>query len=159
MPRATCVGRPNILEFGSGNTLPGEADGNSLRDLARESTRARKLLADNDNKPTSAHAVYVISDIKGMICKIGRAQSPAKRLATVQTGNAYGVYLHRVFWVDDLRSAENVERRSHEIARHFRLQGEWFECPVNVAHTVILKALDEMNIDYAVFTPTIRSST
>lgn len=156
MPKATCVGQPRILRFGSGNGHPGEADASSLCGLAKEASIARKLLVANDNQPTSAHCVYVMSDIGGLVCKIGRAHSPAKRLATVQTGNPNTIYLHRVFWVDDQRSAEGVERRSHELARHFRLQGEWFDCPVDVAHNVILKALDEMNIDYAVFTPNIR---
>lgn len=155
MARATSIGRPNILEFGGGNAVPDAYGYDALRGMARDARRTRRHLVANDNKPTSAHAVYVVSDSVGLICKIGKAHCPSRRLSTIQTGNPTELFLHRVFWFDDERSATEIERRSHEYANRVgrRLMGEWFECPVNHAHEIVVRAADEMNIDYAVFTP------
>lgn len=157
------IGSPNILVIGEGNlswNVPPKRSAldrkyekplHQVRVLAR---RSRKLLPANDNHKKSAHAVYVVSDIEGKVTKIGRAHCPSSRLSRIQTGNPYELFLHRVFWVDRGRDAEELERRSHELAGpHGRLMGEWFACNVVQAHTIIAKALDEMNIDYVAITP------
>lgn len=118
------------------------------------------MLAANDNEKNPAHAVYVVSDIKGEISKIGRAHCPSSRLSRIQTGNPEELFLHRVFWVDNGRLASEVERISHELAAPFgRLMGEWFCCKAHEAHSLIVSALEEMNIDYVALTPEIKGNS
>lgn len=157
------IGAPNVLVIGEGNlnwnTLLQRSPldrvyEHSLHDVRALARQSRKLLPANDNLQKSAHSVYVVSDIEGKVSKIGRAHCPSSRLSRIQTGNPYELFLHRVFWVDRGRDAEELERRSHELAgEHGRLMGEWFECNVVQAHALIAKALDEMNIDYVAITP------
>ena len=159
------IGAANVLVIGDGNIKLGAPEQrssldrkyeNRLHDVRALARRSRKLLAVNDNIEKSAHAVYVVSDIEGKVTKIGRAHCPSSRLSRIQTGNPYELFLHRVFWVDRGRDAEALERRSHELAgSHGRLMGEWFECNVVQAHTLIAKVLAEMNIDYVAITPSI----
>lgn len=157
------IGVPNIMVLGDGN-IPwrvqprrGGSDRtfevplHNVRKIARKS---RKLLAANDNKPHPAHAVYVVSDVVGDVSKIGRAHCPSSRLSRIQTGNPEELFLHRVFWVDSGRVAQEVERIAHELAAPFgRMMGEWFCCKPHEAHSVIVEALDAMNIDYVAITP------
>lgn len=119
------IGWPNILVIGDGNlnwNVPPKRSAldrkyeNPLHDVRALARRSRKLLAVNDNIEKSAHAVYVVSDIEGKVTKIGRAHCPSSRLSRIQTGNPYELFLHRVFWVDQGRDAEELERRSHELA-------------------------------------------
>ncbi|MCW8279875.1 GIY-YIG nuclease family protein [Agrobacterium sp. InxBP2] len=160
------IGAPNILVIGDGNIkwqAPAQRSPldrkyeDPLHDVRALARRSRKMLAVNDNIEKSAHAVYVVSDIEGKVTKIGRAYCPSSRLSRIQTGNPYELFLHRVFWVDRGRDAEELERRSHELAgSHGRLMGEWFACNVVQAHALIAKALDEMNIDYVAITPSTK---
>ncbi|WP_146258640.1 GIY-YIG nuclease family protein [Agrobacterium rosae] len=160
------IGVPNVLVIGDGNIkweAPEQRSSldrkyeNPLHDVRVLARRSRKMLAANDNIEKSAHAVYVVSDIEGKVTKIGRAYCPSSRLSRIQTGNPYELFLHRVFWVDRGRDAEDLERRSHELAASCgRLMGEWFACNVVQAHTLIVKVLDEMNIDYVAITPSTK---
>ncbi len=160
------IGAPNVLVIGDGNlkwdaplersSLDREYE-KPLHDVRALARRSRTMLAANDNHEKSAHSVYVVSDIAGKVTKIGRAYCPSSRLSRIQTGNPYELFLHRVFWVDRGRDAEELERRSHELAASCgRLMGEWFACNVVQAHTLIAKVLDEMNIDYVAITPSMK---
>lgn len=114
------------------------------------------MLAANDNSPTSAHAVYVVSDIKGEVSKIGMAHCPSSRLSRIQTGSPEELFLHRVFWVDDRGYAAEVELIAHELATPLgRLMGEWFQCRVDQAHGFIVSAMEKMNIDFVAITPEV----
>lgn len=160
------IGDPNVLVIGDGNIklgAPAQRSSldrkyeNALHDVRALARKSRRMLAANDNIENSAHAVYVVSDIEGKITKIGRAYCPSGRLSRIQTGNPCELFLHRVFWVDRGRDAQELERRSHELASsHGRLMGEWFACNVVQAHTLIAKVLDEMNIDYVAITPSTK---
>lgn len=157
------IGNPNILVLGDGNIpwrCPRERSGldrtfeEQLHNVRKIARKSRKTLASNDNNPHPAHAVYVVSDIQGNVSKIGRAHCPSSRLSRIQTGNPDELFLHRVFWVDGSASAASAERRAHELAAPFgRLMGEWFCCRPHEAHTIIIRALDELNVDYVAITP------
>lgn len=102
------------------------------------------------------HAVYVIGDVYGRECKIGKAANPINRLAQLQTGNHRQLFLHRVFWMRE-REASSVEALAHRIAEgsYDRLIGEWFRCSPNEAHEAIECAIEYRgNIQsYCVVTP------
>ncbi|MCG7507077.1 GIY-YIG nuclease family protein [Mesorhizobium retamae] len=102
-------------------------------------------------------AVYVIGVSDAKCVKIGKATSPAKRLATLQTGNHEPLFLHRVFWVPTVREADRVEKLAHEYSGtdSIRLEGEWFECSPYQAHKSIERALDHFGSHYCVLTPAL----
>lgn len=87
-------------------------------------------------------AVYVIGDVHGRECKIGKAVDPVARLAQLQTGNPMALFIHRVFWLRR-GDADAVEIQAHRFAGkyHKRLQGEWFECDPSKAHDAVEKAI------------------
>jgi hypothetical protein len=101
-------------------------------------------------------AVYVIGDVYGDECKIGKALDPIARLAQLQTGNHRQLFLHRVFWVDS-KFISTVERGAHRIAGHYfdRLWGEWFSCGPFEAHAAIEAAIttNQRIKNYCVMTP------
>lgn len=101
-------------------------------------------------------SVYVIGDVFGRQCKIGKAVDPVARLAQLQTGNPNLLFLHRVFWMGR-NAADLVEMAAHGVAenRHVRLQGEWFMCSPDEAHFAIEDAIVlARNVgSYCVMTP------
>lgn len=102
------------------------------------------------------YSVYVIGDVMGRQCKIGKAANPVSRLAQLQTGNPNLLFLHRVFWMRRV-VADRVEVTAHRIAgnRYTRLQGEWFECSPDQAHTAIEESIHHAGVtkSYCAMTP------
>lgn len=100
-------------------------------------------------------AVYVVGPWDGSCVKIGKANSPANRLAQLQTGNPDPIFLHRVFWLSDMEKATAVEQRAHVfVGNHYRrLVGEWFECFPTKAHELVLKAISSFGWNYIAMTP------
>jgi T5orf172 domain len=137
----------SILKLGEGNThSASRAKLNYLWALAHQS---------KNHISREACAVYVIGSIIPACVKIGIAGNPARRLAELQTGNPDFLFLYRVFWVDTFDIAERVERLTHRSIglKWRRLAGEWFECPVTIAHEEIVQQLDAEQLDYVSLTP------
>lgn len=105
---------------------------------------------------TSTGAVYVIGDVYGRECKIGKALDPISRLAQLQTGNHRQLFLHRVFWVP-AKTISEIERKAHRFAEHYfeRLWGEWFNCSPSEAHAAVQAAVNTNNLvkSFCVMTP------
>ncbi|MBZ9943456.1 GIY-YIG nuclease family protein [Mesorhizobium sp. BR1-1-13] len=101
-------------------------------------------------------AVYVVGTISPSCVKVGKADSPARRLTELQTGNPDVLHIHRVFWFDNSKIAEEIEAKSHAIIatkNWRRLTGEWFECPPHVAHDAIVQASEHTSVRYCALTP------
>lgn len=111
-----------------------------------------------DTAAQGCGCVYVIGDVYGRECKIGKALDPVKRLAQLQTGNPNQLFLHRVFWLKRAQ-ADKVEMWSHQAAErlYVRLHGEWFQCSPDQAHLIILNSIIKSGWikSYSVMTPTI----
>jgi len=106
--------------------------------------------------PRESSAVYVVGSIAPSCIKVGKADSPSRRLGELQTGNPDVLHLHRVFWFDSAAIAAKIEAKAHELISHRkwrRLTGEWFECPPSVAHDAILRAADVSSVGYFALTP------
>lgn len=136
-----------ILNLGDGNThSASQARLNYLWALAHQS---------KNHINAEATAIYVVGSIRPSCVKVGIAGNPTRRLSELQTGNPDFLFLYRVFWVDTFALAESVEREVHRSIslKWRRLAGEWFECPVTVAHDEIVQQLDIDQLDYVSITP------
>lgn len=71
--------------------------------------------------------------------KIGHALSPRDRLAELQTGNPYRLYLLHV-----VEGGEPLERRLHEELASYRLEGEWFEPTERVRKVILREAMSAL---------------
>ena len=69
--------------------------------------------------------LYFIQQGYGAI-KIGIADDPESRLATLQTGNAKPLRLLLAVPFDERRVAEQLERDLHASLAKYRIRGEWF---------------------------------
>lgn len=76
--------------------------------------------------------IYFIQEEDGPV-KIGRADYPASRLASMQSGNPRE--LHMLGWFE---APAEVERQLHSLLSQYRIRGEWFE-----PHAVVFAALEE----------------
>lgn len=106
--------------------------------------------------PVESSAVYVVGTMSPSCVKVGKADNPARRLAELQTGNPDVIHLHRVFWLDNPKIAEEIEARAHSLIAlkgWRRLTGEWFECPPHVAHDAIIQATERASVGYFALTP------
>jgi|TARA_R110002153_G_scaffold37013_1_gene108998 hypothetical protein len=66
--------------------------------------------------------LYCISD--GSLCKFGFSIDPARRLKTLQTGNANKLKLIHTVQVDE--GVTKLERKLHKEYANLRVHGEWF---------------------------------
>lgn len=140
------------LAFGRNSTVvPSIAELRSFKSMVAES---RSVLSHE------SVAVYVAGIDAPSCVKIGKARSPHRRLATLQTGNHDTLFLHRVFWLPDAEAATSVEGMAHEYAAecHFRLEGEWFECIPYQAHNHVQQAVDDLGLDYCAMSPNAEST-
>lgn len=147
--------RRTIRVVGAGN-IDGVSQGGSIRHPFGEASLDR--LAKELRPVRAGSFVYVISDFAGTEVKIGKANSPQLRLATLQTGNPNKLFIHRAFFFFEISTAESVELAAHVGAsRDFkRLQGEWFRCTPFEAHKVIEEAAVNDADGYVAFTPIIK---
>lgn len=59
--------------------------------------------------------------------KVGMANDPHKRLASLQSGNPNRLCIWRTFPTPDREIARHIERGFHHVQRKKRLSGEWFD--------------------------------
>lgn len=149
-PRPSSNDNRRVDRIGGGNRTT--ASISALRELKSVTGMARELLGN-----AADVAVYVIGLDNPSCVKIGRARSPTRRLAELQTGNPEQLFIHRVFWFEDNAAATRVELASHEYAaqEHYRLEGEWFDCIPYQAHKHIVSAADEFGLGYIEVTPSL----
>ena len=78
--------------------------------------------------------IYVIRGNHGLI-KIGISTNPSARLAQLQTASATPL---KIEYVGALRcSGYAIEAEAHRTLAGYRLEGEWFRCPVDMAVAAI----------------------
>lgn len=73
--------------------------------------------------------VYIIIDATGRHAKVGVARSIERRLAQMQTGNAYKLRLKKAFECNSRLEAFELERAIHNIFKKEgggHIHGEWF---------------------------------
>lgn len=69
--------------------------------------------------------IYLIADVDHHFCKIGFAQDVQKRLAQLQTGCPWELYIHK-----SKPGNMALERAIHEEVKAYKIRGEWFTfCP------------------------------
>ena len=85
---------------------------------------------------------FVQAGLKGPI-KIGMARSVSKRLETMQTGNAYKLYVLALIPCQTKLQAAEIEKRLHRLFFKQRIRGEWFTGNIKVK-----KALDWYSGEY-----------
>ncbi len=68
--------------------------------------------------------VYLISDSKSYIYKIGISSNPIKRLKSLQTGNDKTLKLIKKVLCENY---SKVETTLHNKYNHLKINGEWFE--------------------------------
>ncbi len=108
-------------------------------EIAREAARVRWT---NAGPPVPVSYVYVIGPLDGPQ-KIGIAQKPAARCASLQIGN------HRTLAVSSqtkvpAASAASIERRAHYILRDSAVRGEWFSVSPQEARAAIAQAIKDL---------------
>src|ERR1700704_1423978 len=78
--------------------------------------------------------IYVVRGDHGLI-KIGVSSNPSARLARLRTASAVPL---TIAYVGALRCAGyTVEAEAHRTLAGYRLEGEWFNCPVDMAVAAI----------------------
>lgn len=86
----------------------------------------------------SAKCVYAISSEDGPT-KIGKASSPARRVASLNTGSS--VKLTLKYESSAMDKADLVERLAHQLLAEKRLNGEWFSVSTEEAVAAINAAI------------------
>lgn len=84
--------------------------------------------------------VYVIESEGGM-CKIGKANDPARRLQSLSTGHPYKLSVAHVFGMPSEAEAYRVEQTAHVKLASFRMTGEWFRIDPIMACNAIEEAI------------------
>lgn len=84
-------------------------------------------------KPTPAHSVYFIQAGSNGPIKIGYSSNVAKRIETLQTGNAISLRLLASF---SHPQAPNIERTLHEMFGDLRMEGEWFRYDARIVNLI-----------------------
>lgn len=90
-------------------------------------------------------SVYVMHS--GRYVKVGLAENPKDRRATLQRSNPAKVILDRSFGFDDRRYAILAERTALDLLAPWRVRGEWFSAkPVEVTAVVlgVVRATNEL---------------
>lgn len=82
----------------------------------------------------SPHNTWVYVVRSGKFVKIGHSRNVPKRIAGLQTGCPLTVRLVRQ-WVSHM--APEIETRAHKALSEYRLEGEWFDVPAQVAVSVV----------------------
>lgn len=69
--------------------------------------------------------------------KIGVARKPWKRVSDLQTGHPEKL---SVYWMEANVWGEIIERIAHQILAPRRMEGEWFDVPLEVAIAAVVLA-------------------
>lgn len=107
-----------------------------LEDLSAKewNQKLKKEFPQNIISCSYNHMIYVISDNKTDVCKIGIATNPHQRLRTLQQGNPSILYAHKL-WYCGRKLAITMEKLIHEHLDEYRLSkitnqtsghNEWF---------------------------------
>lgn len=81
--------------------------------------------------------VYVIQLEDQDLFKVGFSNSPATRLAGLQSSTPYQLRLVRTIGHP---RAEDLERAAHKELSEFRTRGEWFVCPLSTVLDALFAA-------------------
>lgn len=84
--------------------------------------------------------VYFIQSGKKGPIKIGKAKNIEKRMASLQTANAYKLHLVALIRCETCRHALALESKLHGLFKDQRLHGEWFRPNINFKRAMGLKA-------------------
>lgn len=79
--------------------------------------------------------IYIIEDCGNCLLKIGRSQTPEKRLRGLQTGSSSKLNLVATFEI----GSNEAEIAIHEHLKRYRRNGEWFDVPKDLAMDTIEK--------------------
>jgi hypothetical protein len=124
------ISGPHILGIRPGISFrPGEfSRGPSPRNRARRAGFIRQL---------QGSFIYIIRGDHGLL-KIGISSNPSARLAQLRTASAVPL---TIAYVGALRcDGYAVEAEAHRTLAGYRLEGEWFNCPVDMAVAAIAVA-------------------
>lgn len=92
--------------------------------------------------PPPEVAVYVIAPESGAVSKIGLANKPLSRLASLQTAHFETLGIRALFWCNNHIDAYALEGAAHKIAMaSFDRRGEWFATDPVTAAIVVADAL------------------
>ena len=80
--------------------------------------------------------LYVIKEWRNGPIKIGVSGNPWARLLDLQVGNPRHLKLAH-HWEMSRRAAFDCEREIHKELEEFRLEGEWFDFPDDIAGQLI----------------------
>jgi T5orf172 domain len=79
--------------------------------------------------------VYVVRG-GGNLCKIGVSTNPTARLAQLKTASAFPIPFAFIGGTDGT-SGYAIEQEAHRILDRCRAEGEWFQCPPELAIAAI----------------------
>jgi hypothetical protein len=93
--------------------------------------------------------IYVFRVINQDLYKIGYTsrQNVKDRLATIQTGCPYILGIYSSVKISNSPTIDvEMEQRLHNVLSHYRVSGEWFELPIDVANRlkVVLNSLERL---------------
>lgn len=91
-----------------------------LKRRVREYVSAQRQPLDLSVPPPEMQVYFIQHDEGGPI-KIGTALGPESRLANLQSGNPFPLYLRL-----KLQGGKEEERALHKHFKHIRMSGEWF---------------------------------
>jgi hypothetical protein len=120
------------------------------------SFRQEELLqkAPSPIHPSRGGFVYIISGAHGHL-KIGSSENPNRRLAELKTGSPFAL---AITYAGALRcDGHAIEVAAHETLARYRLEGEWFNCPVDMAVAAIGAAAHRLGEPIASVAPNMIS--
>lgn len=79
--------------------------------------------------------VYVVQS--GDYVKVGHSTNFSTRFYGMSSDNPHQITVCKLFYVDSLKMARSLERRSHEKLMKYHHRGEWFSCPPEYAIEVV----------------------
>lgn len=88
------------------------------------------------------YVYFVRAGNKGAI-KIGVAANIERRMATMQTGNAFKLNLMARIPCDNRLQAQELEKRIHSFFKRQRIRGEWFQGNIDFRKIQSLEDFDE----------------
>jgi hypothetical protein len=96
----------------------------------RKSSAVRTYNICESTRPSGSNAllpavVYYVTD--GTFVKVGYTTNLAKRLATLQTGNARKLEVLKVIQFSTALEAYKCEQRIHKSLTRYNVRGEWFD--------------------------------
>lgn len=115
-------------------------DAEMVEAAAKIANKSKAFFADC---PPPEVAVYVLAPESNVAAKIGVANNPTSRLASLQTAHFEKLSLRALFWCQNQTDAFALECQAHkDLARHAERRSEWFATdPVTAVISVAETAL------------------